>query len=116
MQRVLIVEDELHLAEGLRFNLEAEGFEMLEPRELIGSFARHLMVHFHTWNESGFKQVGTDYLARLSPEKGTRRGIDTNGDLLIHRTGKTGAAERRELVPALTECTWLDPDTKEPLI
>ena len=27
MQRVLIVEDELHLAEGLRFNLEAEGFD-----------------------------------------------------------------------------------------
>ncbi len=27
MQRVLIVEDELHLAEGLRFNLEVEGFE-----------------------------------------------------------------------------------------
>ncbi len=26
MSRVLIVEDELHLAEGLRFNLEAEGF------------------------------------------------------------------------------------------
>jgi DNA-binding response OmpR family regulator len=26
-QRVLIVEDELHLAEGLRFNLEAEGFD-----------------------------------------------------------------------------------------
>jgi DNA-binding response OmpR family regulator len=27
VQRVLIVEDERHLAEGLRFNLEAEGFE-----------------------------------------------------------------------------------------
>ena len=27
MQRVLIVEDEQHLAEGLRFNLEAEGFQ-----------------------------------------------------------------------------------------
>ena len=27
MQRVLIVEDESHLAEGLRFNLEAEGFD-----------------------------------------------------------------------------------------
>jgi DNA-binding response OmpR family regulator len=27
VQRVLIVEDELHLAEGLRFNLEAEGFQ-----------------------------------------------------------------------------------------
>jgi two-component system, OmpR family, alkaline phosphatase synthesis response regulator PhoP len=28
MSRVLIVEDELHLAEGLRFNLEAEGFDV----------------------------------------------------------------------------------------
>jgi DNA-binding response OmpR family regulator len=28
MQRVLIVEDEQHLAEGLRFNLEAEGYEV----------------------------------------------------------------------------------------
>ena len=27
MQRVLIVEDEQHLAEGLRFNLEAEGYQ-----------------------------------------------------------------------------------------
>jgi len=27
-QRVLIVEDELHLAEGLRFNLEAEGYDV----------------------------------------------------------------------------------------
>jgi DNA-binding response OmpR family regulator len=27
MSRVLIVEDELHIAEGLRFNLEAEGYE-----------------------------------------------------------------------------------------
>lgn len=29
MSRVLIVEDELHLAEGLRFNLEAEGFDVM---------------------------------------------------------------------------------------
>jgi DNA-binding response OmpR family regulator len=28
MQRVLIVEDEQHLAEGLRFNLEAEGYDV----------------------------------------------------------------------------------------
>src|SRR3954447_6953712 len=27
MSRVLVVEDEVHLAEGLRFNLEAEGYE-----------------------------------------------------------------------------------------
>ncbi len=32
MMRVLVVEDEQHLAEGLRFNLEAEGFEV-EVRE-----------------------------------------------------------------------------------
>lgn len=99
-----------------RTSLEAEGFDILEPRELIGSFARHLMVHFHTWRESGFNQVGADYLARLSPEKGTRRGIDANGDLLVHRTGKTGPAERRALLPALAECSWLDRQTGEPLI
>ncbi|MEP6717191.1 MAG: response regulator, partial [Terriglobia bacterium] len=28
MKRVLVVEDELHLAEGLRFNLEQEGYEV----------------------------------------------------------------------------------------
>lgn len=99
-----------------RTSLEAEGFEMLEPAELIGSFARHLMVHFDTWRERGFSPVGTDYLARLSPEKGTRRGIDANGDLLVHRLGKTGPAERRPLVPALSECCWLDPNTREPLV
>ena len=41
MSRVLVVEDEQHLAEGLRFNLEAEGYQVelvdageaaLEPR------------------------------------------------------------------------------------
>src|SRR5262245_39391066 len=84
-----------------RTSLEAEGFDILEPRELIASFARHLMVHFDRWRESGFKPVGADYLGRLSPEKGTRRGIDGNGDLLVHRLGKGGPAERRSLLPAL---------------
>ena len=28
MSRVLVVEDEQHLAEGLRFNLEAEGYQV----------------------------------------------------------------------------------------
>ena len=27
MSRILVVEDELHLADGLRFNLEAEGYD-----------------------------------------------------------------------------------------
>jgi biotin-(acetyl-CoA carboxylase) ligase len=99
-----------------RTSLEAEGFEMLEPGELIGSFARHLMVHFDAWRERGFTPVGADYLARLSPEKGARRGIDTNGDLLIHRLGKSGGAERRGLVPGLAQVSWFDPQTQEPLI
>ena len=33
MSRVLVVEDEQHLAEGLRFNLEAEGYQV----ELAGT-------------------------------------------------------------------------------
>lgn len=97
-------------------SLEAEGFDILEPRLLIGSFARHLMVHFHTWAQGGFKSIGADYLARLSPDRSARRGIDANGDLLVHRTGKTGPAERQPLVPALAACGWLDPSTGEPLI
>ncbi len=99
-----------------RTSLEAEGFEMLEPRELIGSFARHLMVHFDNWRERTFAPVGADYLARLSPEKGTRRGIDANGDLLIHRPGQSNGPERRPLVRELAAVSWLDPETQEPLI
>jgi two-component system alkaline phosphatase synthesis response regulator PhoP len=45
LQRVLIVEDELHLAEGLRFNLEAEGYaaEIVES----GESALELMLGGH---------------------------------------------------------------------
>lgn len=99
-----------------RTSLEAEGFDMLDPATLIASFTRHLMVHFEAWRETGFNGIGADYLARLSPEKGTRRGIDANGDLLIHRTGRSGPAERRPLLPALAACGWLDAATGEPLI
>lgn len=97
-------------------SLEAEGFDILEPRLLIASFARHLMVQFDQWNVGGFNKVGADYLARLSPEKGTRRGIDGNGDLLVHRTGAAGAAERRGLIEPLRACGWIDPETGEPWI
>jgi DNA-binding response OmpR family regulator len=41
MTRILIVEDEAHLAEGLRFNLEAEGYSV-EVAE-TGEHARHLL-------------------------------------------------------------------------
>ena len=103
-----------------RTSLEAEGFEVLDAPALIGSFARHLMVQIDRWQADGFKSVGADYLARLEPEpgiaaKGMRRGIDANGDLLLHRPGQTGAAQRRLLMPALDASDWLDRATGEPL-
>jgi len=46
-QRVLIVEDEQHLAEGLRFNLDAEGFEaeVVDTGELALQRLRDLSAH-----------------------------------------------------------------------
>jgi hypothetical protein len=61
--------------------------------------------------------VAKNYLSRLEPEKGVRRDIDDNGDLLVRRVGKTGAEtepERRALIPALSTPTWLDPATRGP--
>ena len=45
-ERILIVEDEQHLAEGLRFNLEAEGYrvkvvETAKPRSICCRRRRH---------------------------------------------------------------------------
>ncbi len=42
MTRVLIVEDEHHLAEGLRFNLEAEGYDVETAAD--GEIALHLLL------------------------------------------------------------------------
>jgi hypothetical protein len=42
-----------------------------------------------------------------------RREIDDNGDLLVRRLGRSGV-ERRSLVPALAQSTWLDPATGGP--
>jgi Biotin/lipoate A/B protein ligase family len=93
--------------------LEVEGFEELDIGGLIESFARHLMVHVDAWGERGFKGIGRDYLARLVPEPGARRGIDGNGDLLINRGG---AEERLALLPALDAASWYDPETREPVL
>jgi biotin-(acetyl-CoA carboxylase) ligase len=86
--------------------LQEEGFEPAEHKLLVESFARHLMVAFDTWGERGFNAVADTYLARLPKEAADgRRGIDENGDLLLHRD--TGI-ERLPLVPALDEASWLD--------
>jgi biotin-(acetyl-CoA carboxylase) ligase len=95
--------------------LEEEGFTDLKSTQLIESFARNFMVAFDSWNEHGFGPVAKEYLARLPMEKGVRRDIDVNGDLLIRRMGKTDV-ERKSLVTALAAAAWLDPDSKGPKI
>jgi Biotin/lipoate A/B protein ligase family len=93
--------------------LEDEGFDHLGSGRLIESFARHLMVVIDAWQENGFAEIGKNYLARLAPEKGMRRDLDANGDLLVRHTGRSDV-ERRSLVPALARPSWLDPATGGP--
>lgn len=99
-----------------RTSLEDEGFEVLSASDIIASFCRHLMSQIDRWLHDGFRDVGRDYLARLVPEPGTRRGIDINGDLLVHALGREAAPERRPIVDGLERCEWLDTATREPLL
>jgi biotin-(acetyl-CoA carboxylase) ligase len=95
-------------------SLEAEGFDMLDQAELIASFARHFLVYLDLWQEKGFVPVGQNYLGRLPEEKGVKRGIDTNGDLLVRRLPDIKVVERQSLIEALAAPDWLDPETGEP--
>ena len=80
--------------------LTDEGFDGVSSDHLVESFARHLMVHIDAWNAQGFGSVAREYLQRLSPDKGLRRDIDDNGDLLARRAGKVDT-DRKKLVQAL---------------
>ncbi len=93
--------------------LEDEGFDGLGAGRLVESFSRHFLRLLDAWQETGFAAVAKDYLARMPAEKGVRRDIDDNGDLLVRRVGKA-AAERQALVPALAKPSWLDPETGTP--
>jgi hypothetical protein len=93
--------------------IEDEGFDETGSAELVGSFARHLMMQIDTWQEFGFKEIAKTYLSRLAPEKGARRDIDENGDLLVRRMDKADA-ERQPLIAALAKPSWLDPKTRGP--
>ncbi|HEX2555953.1 MAG TPA: biotin/lipoate--protein ligase family protein [Microvirga sp.] len=94
--------------------LQEEGFEADEHGAVIESFARHLMVAFDAWADRGFEAVAETYLARLPKHTaGERRGIDGNGDLLIHRAG---GVERVPLLGPLREAAWFDPATGLPRI
>jgi hypothetical protein len=93
--------------------LDDEGFVDLGSDRLVESFARHLMVAVDAWQQDGFVEVAKSYLSRLAPEKGVRCDIDLNGDLLLRRAGKSDT-ERRLLLPALAQPSWLDPATGGP--
>ncbi len=93
--------------------LEDEGFSEVTAGELVEAFSRHFMAANDTWQEQGFGAIAKEYLSRLPAEKGVRRDLDENGDLLVRRMGKT-AVERRKLVPILNKPSWYDPQTKGP--
>jgi hypothetical protein len=92
--------------------LDAEGFDLGSGRLLAG-FARHLMLVVDAWQLDGFADVARSYLSRLAPEKGMRRDLDGNGDLLVRSVDRV---ERRPLLPALATPSWLDPATGSPLL
>ena len=72
-------------------------------------------VAVDAWQEQGFGAVAKNYLGRLSPESGMRREIAENGDLLVRRMATSaGGPERRSLLHALAEPSWLDPATGGP--
>lgn len=93
--------------------LEEEGFTDLTAGALVESFARHLMVHSDAWQEYGFAAVAKEYVNRLPREKGVRRDIDENGDLLVRRLGKV-EVERRKLSSLLATPSWLDSNARGP--
>lgn len=93
--------------------LEDEGFVDLGAERLVESFARHLMAVLDAWQQDGFAEVAKGYLTRLATKEGARGSIDYDGDLLVRRAG-AGRIERRPLLPALGQPSWLDPATGGP--
>lgn len=97
--------------------LEEEGFTDVLSSQLVESFARHFMATIDSWHEGGFAAVAESYLARLPAEKGLRRDIDENGDLMVRRMGQGKAepeVERKALLPQFAKSAWLDPTTRGP--
>ncbi len=113
MIRTVAMSDEEPGLRPLVSALEEEGFDDATSGNVVESFSRHLMVAIDAWQERGFAAIAANYLPRLAPEKGLRRDIDENGDLLLRRTGKV-EVERRKLIPALAKPAWLDPKTGGP--
>lgn len=93
--------------------LEEEGFSDVTSNQVVESFARHFMVALDAWKEFGFGAVAKSYFERLPREKGVRRDIEANGDLIVRRMGKADT-ERMKLLPVLAAPSWYDPAAKGP--
>jgi biotin-(acetyl-CoA carboxylase) ligase len=93
--------------------LDEEGFSDAMSNLVVESFARNFMVALDAWQENGFGAVAKSYIERLPREKGMRRDIDDNGDLLV-RSMTAAKPERLALLPKLTQPAWLDAKTREP--
>jgi biotin-(acetyl-CoA carboxylase) ligase len=93
--------------------LDEEGFTDTMSNHVVESFARNFMVAIDAWQESGFGAVAKTYIERLPREKGVRRDIDDNGDLLLRRMTATDV-ERIALLPRLAAPAWFDPASKGP--
>ena len=106
MIRTVSMTDEAGL-HPLETALDEEGFEEHGASALVESFARHLMAAIDSWQQDGFGELTKDYLKRLSPEKGARRELGENGDLVV-RWAATDQTDRRPLVDALETPSWYD--------
>jgi biotin-(acetyl-CoA carboxylase) ligase len=93
--------------------LDEEGFADITAAQVVESFARNFMHMVDAWRESGFAAVTKSYFERFPSEKGLRRDIDDNGDLLLRRMASSNV-ERDALLPRLKEPSWFDPKSKGP--
>lgn len=95
-------------------SMEEEGFDDVDARAIIESFARHLMNAFDTWHHKGFRPIADSYLERLPKERAAdKQAIDINGHLLT-RSHNSTAPERTPIDPGFAGVHWYDPKTGEP--
>jgi hypothetical protein len=75
--------------------------EIGPPSALIEAFASYLMLAFDTWSARGFEALARRYLGRVP--LGASLRIAPDGALIE-------GGERRDLVPAIRERAWFDPE------